>query len=679
MSSLADKISLKLGKRYVYFSSLKQNEDLQVQSKIQKLEKNLTTGVKTRTTRMNSDKQKSQMDLALDFLASSAENERTKELQFFQNFTADFPETQKLFNLDFKNIDKDYLKFINNINITLKGTNNFEHELKTEIDRMKRYQKSKEFTSGRNIIEGKEKQYYNALSAHGRKESAADVYFKRDSVKTFEGLIQNGTIASEITKYIMSNFGGKIMTFAGGNLQLNSANFATLIKVLNDKAYAMLVDYYGKVGTIKNNKLSNQLNNTLFTQEYEKFVNNLLEAPTLSNTLTSIAEQFGITDETMSKVTVTKNDIETLTHNLKLAHKNLQSTEDFDTWFNNNKGALNLDEIVRSIGSISSICYYTGEGMGAAELISNHIGAIIGGRANTTDDILAGKITIRMSLNIKQQESVKQYEQRMDNLRQEYFNQLTKTTDLDSFQKNTQQLRELREQQTQQLEELQKKITKGKKGLEHLIDHINIHDTIKGYSSAGSDYFKNSKGFEGASFGSNLDEQLKILSEVNATGGLSKEDIEFFKFAMINAGSQMIGAPLKRDLEDYFSVFLTFFMFNDAQLMIEDAQTFARQQTSKTGVGDLHIYQLNGVYVPSSYLLQKTYEQLTNAASQIKSMSKTQGTRAILHTYNEGYQKGKSWTETYEEAEKKTKLEMRFLGGFFDLLDNMSKAMKNLG
>lgn len=59
MSSLADKISLKLGKRYVYFSSLKQNEDLQVQSKIQKLEKNLTTGVKTRTTRMNSDKQKS--------------------------------------------------------------------------------------------------------------------------------------------------------------------------------------------------------------------------------------------------------------------------------------------------------------------------------------------------------------------------------------------------------------------------------------------------------------------------------------------------------------------------------------------------------------------------------------------------------------------------------------------
>ena len=60
-------------------------------------------------------------------------------------------------------------------------------------------------------------------------------------------------------------------------------------------------------------------------------------------------------------------------------------------------------------------------------------------------------------------------------------------------------------------------------------------------------------------------------------------------------------------------------------------------------------------------------------------MSKTQGTRAILHTYNEGYQKGKSWTETYEEAKKKTKLEMRFLGGFFDLLDNMSKAMKNLG
>jgi hypothetical protein len=39
----------------------------------------------------------------------------------------------------------------------------------------------------------------------------------------------------------------------------------------------------------------------------------------------------------------------------------------------------------------------------------------------------------------------------------------------------------------------------------------------------------------------------------------------------------MIGKNVKRDLENYFSVFLTFFMFNDAQLMIEDAETFAKE------------------------------------------------------------------------------------------------------
>jgi hypothetical protein len=58
-------------------------------------------------------------------------------------------------------------------------------------------------------------------------------------------------------------------------------------------------------------------------------------------------------------------------------------------------------------------------------------------------------------------------------------------------------------------------------------------------------------------------------------GGLEEKDIEFFQFAMINAGSQMIGHNLKRTLEDYFSIFLSFFMFNDAALMIEEANQAA--------------------------------------------------------------------------------------------------------
>jgi hypothetical protein len=37
---------------------------------------------------------------------------------------------------------------------------------------------------------------------------------------------------------------------------------------------------------------------------------------------------------------------------------------------------------------------------------------------------------------------------------------------------------------------------------------------------------------------------------------------------MINAGALMIGAGNKHSLEDYFSIFVGFLMFNDATLMV---------------------------------------------------------------------------------------------------------------
>ena len=677
MSSLTDKIDLKLGKKYVYFSSLKDNHDLNVQMKIKTLESMLTKKVISRTTQLDPKTNQSKMDQALHFLGSAAQNERHKELTFFKEFTQNFPKTEQLFDLNFEDSDKDYITFIANINKTLKGASNFKKELTTEIDRMERYQNSRQYTKDGEVIKGMKKKYEEALTDSGKKASANETYFKRDGAQTFESLIRKGTIASEITNFIMSNFGGQIIQFTNGKLQLNSSNFATLVKILNDKAYAMLVDHYGKVDTIKDSKLSQQLNDNSFISEYTKFINDILNAPTLSNTLESIAKQSGINEQSMKKVSVTKNKINNLTEHLKTATKGLRGKESFEQWFSKNKGKLDLEDIVRAIGSVSVTGYYTGENLGATELISNRISALIGGRANTTDDILAGKLIIKMSLDTNASASASKLEQKMSDLQKTYYDQLKATIDYDSFESNTQLLRQLKQDQLSELKNFLADLGEGEEGLNHLISHINIHDTIKGYTSAGSLNFKKYKGFEGAAFGSNLHQQLKILSSTNAMGGLEEKDIEFFQFAMINAGSQMIGHNLKRTLEDYFSVFLSFFMFNDAALMIEEANEAAVKMSDQNTPGDLHIYQLNGVYVPCSYLLQKTYDELKKTIGQTSSqITSGRGTRAILHTYN-GQPKS-TWEETYTEAEKATKLEMKFLGGFFDLLGEISGAMNNL-
>ena len=61
------------------------------------------------------------------------------------------------------------------------------------------------------------------------------------------------------------------------------------------------------------------------------------------------------------------------------------------------------------------------------------------------------------------------------------------------------------------------------------------------------------------------------MSSTDAGGGIEASEIAFFEWALINAGSNMIGSGVKSSLEKYFSVFAGFFMFNDAALMIQDA------------------------------------------------------------------------------------------------------------
>lgn len=679
MSDLLNDI--KLGKRYVFYTS-QSHIDSSVYNKTNSILQDLKTGITRSSDKLDSKKSETKMDLALDFLKTSATNERTKEVRFFQNFSSKFPKMQDLFNMEFtqENMEKDYINFITNINKLLKGTENFERQLNNEIKRIERYDAAKKFGSRGKAYKGLEKQFYDTLTDKGLATNAAETIFKKDSTKTFESLINNRTTESEITNYILKNFGSKIFSMnASGKLNLNSANFASLIKILNDRAYEMIGNYYNKVGS-KQTNLREQLDNIIFTDEYVEFVEGLLNAPNLSDALSSISEQFGINNKKMQQISVSASEVNALTQKLTLGTKELRGKQSFSKWFEKNKGQLDMEDIIRAIGSISVQGYYTGEDLGLAELTARGISGALGGRANATDDIDLGKLIITYGFEGGDISAVQtKYESELLRLQKQYYDEFVRTTNLESFEQNTEKIREMRKQQLEALKQLQNELPKGKEGLQYLTEHINIHDTIKGYASAGSASFQKHGGFEGAAFGSNLNEQLNILASVEATGGLSKEDINFFKFAMVNAGSGMIGASLKSSLEDYFSVFLGFFMFNDAALMVEEAKDSIEEQIEPQ-VTELHVYQLNGVYVPSSYLLQQTWEQLTKAVQDMQSTALSgQGTRAILHTYDSGYTKGMTSEQMFDKAEKSTKLEMRFLGGFFDLLNSISNSMNNLG
>lgn len=618
------------------------------------------------------------IDLAINFLSKAAEFERAQEIKFFTNFKNQYPDTDKMFNLDLNDVENLDINLIIAINQALKGVQGFSKELTTEIRRIERRREADKF-------KGTDK-YWDILDDYGQQIDASnrkDYYLTIDGKSTFNSIISKQPERfSELTSFIIEKFGEKLFTFSKNHLKLNPGQVASLIKVIIDKAYELLIIEYGRF--VSNDEKTRQANSKqiAYSKELENFVNDLLNTPNLGEALNSIASQHGIKNEKLEQLNKNSHSINELKNKLRLSWQKSQEhlTTDFDTWRNKRGMSDNeLNQIVKAINMVSAQAYYTGEDLGLTELLSNHIGAVLGGTANPTDDIQAGKLIINVEVaqDNTQANNLRHYEERLLKAQAKQFAKVTKTTTLQSFKENTEVLRQLRQEQNEILNELKQSVQNGEEALNFLLQHINIHTTIKGYVSAGRENFENYGGFEGAAFGVNLIEQLNIISDVMDSGGLSLADINFLFEAMINAGAGMIGHGNKRTLENYFSAFIGFLMFNDAAIFTEDVQAYINNNFT-TDSQDIHLYQLNGMYIPSSYLLQKTWESLSQLPNDLDQKLSDQGTRAILHTYDKGPLKGKfpsNWKATSDLAINNTKLEMKFLAGFFDLLDQINQKL----
>lgn len=678
-----------LGGRYVFFDSLLSMRDpwksigISAQTSLNDISNNLFDAE-------SGNLKDSRIGLALDFLQKAASFERKKETDFFNKYLTMYPEIKNTYNLNLSS-DMNFIDFISQINIILKGATTFKNEVNTELNRIKCMRAADKTAKGKkyqDLTKEMQEQYNNDLTNNNKASYALDYFLQQDGRQTFNAILATNTIKSDITDLIISKYGSQLFIQAGDHLKLNSAQFVTLIKVLTDLAYKLLIEQYEKVDSSEtSHKHMKQL---IFSDFFKEQIESLLDTVGISDSLFSVAEQHNINNSSIEKAKINATQIKILENKLRASYDKLSNpTITFDEWLEQHKETINIEDMVRAINSVKAIGYYTGEDLSLTALILAHIGGLLGGGANPTDDIEAGKLVIDYDVipnSSKVREFARQEETKLLKLQSEYFKQISRTTDLNSFQQNTNTLRELRQEQEKILENIKKEIDSGEKGLQELIKHVNIHTTVKGYKSAGRKNFELYDGFEGAAFGSNLKNQLMILADATSglaqTGGITQEDIGWLHFAMINAGKQMIGKNNKRSLEDYFSIFVGFFMFNDAKIMIEDAFNSIQDGVETGGVEDLHLYQLNGVFVPSSYLLQMTYERLLPILNRTEAMAESgQGVRAILHTYDggplRGYGRANNWEATEALAESNTKLELKFLGGFFDLLSSIQSTMNS--
>lgn len=669
-----DSYPFNVGQRYIYFSSLAKTRSKIGQYTYKQASELINKGIGQITY---NPKKENKMWQALQRLQQAADIEREKEIKVIEEFLNKFPEKVPE---SLRTIKKDdYLSIIQQINFLIKGIKPFQEQLKLEQER-----ENEQRILENDQLQNKEQKYPKLKSLFKGELSGKKSLNNKTTDQMLNGIFDEDTNISMYQKIIIEKYGAKLFEFKQ-TLILNEGQMNALLRILGVKANELFmrkVSDYFTYGINKNKEeFLKQIENAITTDtELDDFFNNLMNSPNLNESLLSIAKQYGL-DNTSGRIENIEKKIQIFKNRLfesyKKEHKNA-TIKDFDEW----RQIIGADDdtiskMYTSVNNVSAQGYYQSENIAIAELITAGISATLGGNTNPTDDFLAGKLFFEFTTNSDLNNKLIQAEKEINKKRIEAYNKILTTTNKESYKTNIKTLKKLRTEQEQYIKTLQEEAKQVEENLELFLNQVNIHGTIKGYESSGKGY-REEIGFQGASFGSNVFEQLSIIQETMGDI-ISIQDIQWLQFAMINAATQAIGANNKTSLEDYFSSMIGYLMFNDGQMLVEDAAN--QRGYIANGSNDIHLYMINSIYLPNSYILQKTYEALTQVASDIE--SKNNGIKARLHVYTGepiDYTRNltlEEWDASYDVAYNATYLDMHFLAGFLDILNNIAAQVSD--
>ena len=85
-------------------------------------------------------------------------------------------------------------------------------------------------------------------------------------------------------------------------------------------------------------------------------------------------------------------------------------------------------------------------------------------------------------------------------------------------------------------------------------------------------------------------------------------EIDWLKTCLVNTASSSIGAGNKPNLEKYFSIFATMLLFDDGATIAEEVT----KNLPLSSLNVLHLFPVNGIYVPSSYVMSTIAIHLQN-------------------------------------------------------------------
>ena len=232
--------------------------------------------------------------------------------------------------------------------------------------------------------------------------------------------------------------------------------------------------------------------------------------------------------------------------------------------------------------------------------------------------------------------------------------------------------------------------------LDSLKDSFYISDTMKTYNQ-----YQNNLGFGGASLGANVEQQLTNLNTLFTKAGcpIAEGDLKWLRSAIINCSPvSIVGETNKNIIENYLSSMAALAMFDEgsAEAQIISDLDKKIQDRVKTSPNILHLYRVNGIFVPGSVVLQRTVDELSkcldySTQSLDIALSKRGAGVTIINTMNEGLVPNRSstrkrypvddtdpWGTVASATDSHVKLKIMFLAGLLDIINNMNKIMGNI-
>ena len=216
-------------------------------------------------------------------------------------------------------------------------------------------------------------------------------------------------------------------------------------------------------------------------------------------------------------------------------------------------------------------------------------------------------------------------------------------------------------------------------------DTVQISGTVKSYNK-----YQNNEGFHGGSLGGDghVEAQLANIYKMYEYGGIDMPDMEWMIFAVYNSGDNMLGSENREPIEKILSSAAGMLLFDDAGQEALYVQSQAKENYS--GMRNfLHLYYLNDLYFPSSYVLQLTYNGLVEAYNLLETefqegilntgvgSDKSQGAR--IHIENNVSEPAQgiavNWNNFFNENKKNVNVNIVFLAGLLDIIKVLNENL----